>query len=273
MNQRILFILVTLLSALVATCSLGGILIPEMYGRETGDWQAQGIAQDIFDLVFLVPALLISGRLYRKGSPVVFFILAGSLMFTIYTFIIYTLGVHFNRFFLIYCFALAVASYTLIYLLWDTGSRRVKAWFDTTFSATAPFIYLLVFAVLFSSLWLSEILPALAAGRIPLVLEQTGLFTNPVHVIDLSFLLPGFVIVAILLRKKHPLGFLFAPAIMAFSVIMTLSISMLLIYEYAKGFIPDYSPAIAMIFFSIASLFMFRNFLNNLKTIEGGHHV
>jgi hypothetical protein len=249
----------------VAVSSLGGLLIPDMYVRETADWQAQSVAQDLFDLIFAVPILLISAWLFTRGSLSAFFMLTGVLIFLIYTFIIYTLGLHFNRFFLLYCFTLALSSYTLIYLLWQTGSAKVKTWFHPLNSVTAPVIYLLFFAILFYALWLSEIIPALVKGIAPVVLDQTGLFTNPVHVLDLSFLLPGFVITAFLLRKRHALGYVFAPAIMTFSVVMTISIATLLFYEYSNGYIADYMPAIAMIFFSMVSIFMFVRFTSELN--------
>jgi hypothetical protein len=237
----------------------------DMYVRETADWQAQSIAQDLFDLIFAVSALILSVWLFRKGSRFAFFMLAGILIFLIYTFIIYTLGVHFNRFFLLYCLTLALSSYALIMLLWQTESANVKGWFNPEVSVLGPIIYLFFFAILFYGLWLSEIIRALVTGIVPAILEQTGLFTNPVHVVDLSLLLPGFVIAALLLRKRHALGYVFAPAIMAFSVIMTLSIATLFFYEYSKGFIADYSIGIVMIIFSLVSIIMFVRFVRKVK--------
>jgi len=238
-----------------------------MYTRETGDWQTQSIAQDLFDLFFAVPALLITAILFRKGSRIAFFILAGILAFLIYTFIIYTFGVHFNRLFILYCFTLGLSSYIFIYLLWNAGSEKIRSWFDDKHSVTGSIIYLLFFTLLFSFFWLKEIIPAIANGAIPVNLLQSGLLTNPVHVIDLSFVLPGFAITAFLLKRRHPLGFVFTPIIMTFSVIMTLSIAALLFYEYSKGFIADYSVAIGMIFFSIVSIFMFWRFVKNFRTM------
>jgi hypothetical protein len=46
------------LAALVATASLGGILMPSIYARETPSWAAQGEGQDWFDLVVVVPLLI-----------------------------------------------------------------------------------------------------------------------------------------------------------------------------------------------------------------------
>ena len=113
----------------------------------------------------------------------------------------------------------------------------------------------------FYALWLSDIIPALIKGSAPTVIEQSGQFTNPVHVLDLSFLLPRFMVTAWLLRKKHSLGYVFAPTIMTFSFVMTLSIATLIFYEISKGLTSDYTPAIAMIFFALVSIIMFVRFM------------
>jgi hypothetical protein len=264
MSNKIFTTAILLLALCVSVTSLGGLLIPDMYARETGDWMAQSIGQDIFDLFIGVPALLVSFFLYRRGSRIGFFFLVGILIFLIYTFIIYALGIHFNRFFILYCNTLALANYSLIYLLRRVGSKEVKSWFPRERKNVLPAVYLLFFAVLFYSLWLSSIIPSIANNTVPKDLETIGLMTNPVHVLDLSFLLPGFIITAILLLRKHSLGYLFVPAIMTFSVFMTLSIATLVIYEYEKGFTGDLFVAIAMVFFTLVSCFVFVRFTKGI---------
>lgn len=206
MNKNIYKFLILSLALLLVITSSGSFIFPDIYSRESGDWQAQSLAQDFFDLFFAVPALLISAFVFLKGYRSAFFMLVGILIFLIYTFIIYTFGVHFNRFFLLYCLTLALSSYTLIYLLWNIGASNVKNWFAESILIRIPLIYLRFFAILFYALWLQDIIPALINNTVPLALQQCGLFTNPVHVIDLSFLLPGFLITAFLLKRRHPLA-------------------------------------------------------------------
>ena len=263
MSKRYFFFIV-LLSVLVAITSCGSFIFSDLYSKETADWQAQSIAQDLFDLIFAVPALLISALLLRRGFRRAFFCLAGVQVFLIYTFIIYTMSVHFNRFFLLYCLTLAASIYSFIFLVHEFRSARIRSWFAQSQPVTSAIIYLLFFAGLFYFLWLSDIIPAIAKNIIPAQLEQSGLFTNPVHVIDLSFLLPGFVIAAILLKKRQAHGYLFAPIIMTFSVVMTLSIATLVFYEYSKGLVPELTVAFAMIFFSAVSIFIYLRFTKRL---------
>ncbi len=259
------FLLIYLLAVIVIIISIGDILLPTLYLRETAGWKAQGIAQDLFDLFIAAPILIVSAMIFQNGSKRAFFVLAGTLVFLIYTFIIFAFAVHFNSFFLLYCAGLGLSCYSLIYLLWKTGSATIKQWFTLARPLKAARIYLWFFSGLFLLLWLSEIVPATIKGTIPENLLTTGLLTNPVHVIDLSFLLPGFALIAILLKKDHPLGYLFAPIIMTFSALMTLSIATLIVHEYMQGLSGQYYIAIIMTGFACLSILLFRSTTASLK--------
>ena len=44
-----------------------------------------------------------------------------------------------------------------------------------------------------------------------------GLFTNPVHVLDLSILLPALALSGVLLLRRRAAGFLLAPLLLGFA--------------------------------------------------------
>ena len=44
-----------------------------------------------------------------------------------------------------------------------------------------------------------------------------GAPVDPVHVLDLAFILPGMIVTAVALRKRKPLGLLFAAPLLTFS--------------------------------------------------------
>lgn len=54
---------------------------------------------------------------------------------------------------------------------------------------------LIVTGGLFALLWLSELVPATLSGQAASSLEIAGLTMNPIHVIDLSVVLPGRIII------------------------------------------------------------------------------
>lgn len=50
------------------------------------------------------------------------------------------------------------------------------------------------------------------------------LFTNPVHVIDLSFVLPAHILIGVPLWQRRPAGERYAPIVLAFGALMAASI-------------------------------------------------
>ncbi|HET7002300.1 MAG TPA: hypothetical protein VFI33_13350, partial [Puia sp.] len=60
-------------------------------------------------------------------------------------------------------------------------------------------------------------------------LKEEGLLTNPVHVLDLALVLPGFIITAYLLKKDSSVGKLLVPYILIFCILMFINIEGLLI--------------------------------------------
>jgi hypothetical protein len=60
--------------------------------------------------------------------------------------------------------------------------------------------------VLFAALWLKEVLPAVLRGSTPGSIGEAGLLVNPVHVLDLSLLLPAMLIAGITLWRRQPLA-------------------------------------------------------------------
>lgn len=208
------------IAALLAMISLGGLLVPSVYARETAAWTAQAIGQDWFDLVVAAPAIAICGVLARRSArwrPV----LAGAYGYAVYELLIYAFAVHFGPLFLLYCATLGGASFALIALV---GELRARARALDRGAAHLAGGFLIAVGVLFALLWLGEDVPALLRHQAPASLDEVGLATNPVHVIDLSFLLPLHVIVGVLAWRGRPAGAASAPIVLAFDALMAASI-------------------------------------------------
>jgi hypothetical protein len=223
------------LALLILASGLVGLLCDSTYAKETQSWTTQGIAQDIFDVVILAPVILLAAIFARKRSRPALFILLGSLIYACYTFAIYCFALHFNPLFLVYCGVLGLSFYAGACMLSLLNLEELKGWFDPGKSVAIPSAFLIVVAVAFCFLWLSEDIPAIIHNRVPETIVEAGLMTNPVHVLDLAFLLPGSLVCGLLLRKKHPLGYLFAPSLLAFLAMMSLSIGGIAVYSNSRG--------------------------------------
>ena len=210
--------------ALMAVASAGGILLKSVYARETASWAAQGVAQDILNLAVAIPALLVSAWLLRRGSVRALLVWLGLLVYVIYSYLMYSFGVHFGTMFPVYVATLGVAFFTFFGSLLSVDRAGLAADFPPDMKIKPAAAYLMFSGVAFSALWLSDIVRALAAGMDPAGLAEAGLPVNFVHVEDLGFILPGMIVTGILLWKRKPAGHLFAVPLMVFSAVMGMGI-------------------------------------------------
>ncbi|MBL9015212.1 MAG: hypothetical protein JNL83_13600 [Myxococcales bacterium] len=228
---------------LLAALSLGGILT-NAYAWETPAWEAQAVGQDWFDLIVAVPWLLLCGAGARNGSYRWGVLLAGAYGYVVYEMVIYAFSIHFNSLFLVYVTTLGLAGWALIALALDL-SRRIEP-VDARGSKIGAWV-LIAIGGLFSLLWLAEDLPAVLANRPPPTLVETALFTNPVHVIDLAFVLPAHVVAGVWLLKRRATGELLGPVVLAFGVLMAASIGGMMIVMKARGVAAEPVVTVAML--------------------------
>lgn len=211
------------LALLFVVISLAGLFGATTYQYEAPAWLEQAIAQDWFDLVVACPALVATAIWAGRGSRRGLIVFAGALLFAVYTAAIYAFAVHLNVVFLVYCAALGIALYTLIGVLGRLWQARG---IDPVPQRAAGGLLVGV-GVAFGLLWLAQLVPAAIEDTVPADLAATGLATNPVHVIDLSFILPLHVIAGVALwRARSALWFL-GPVMLVFGALMASSIAFL----------------------------------------------
>jgi hypothetical protein len=209
---------------LLAAVSLAG-LTTTAYAREKPAWVAQAIGQDWFDLVIAAPLIAACG-ICAKRSRTWRVLLAGAYAYTVYELVIYAFAIHFNALFLIYCATLGLALFALISTL-SVLADDVPA-LDRR-GAHLGGGFLIGVGAIFALLWLAEDIPAVLHNMPSQSLAETGLYTNPVHVIDLSFVLPAHVIAGVWLWRGRRAGALYGPVILAFGVLMSASIGAMLV--------------------------------------------
>lgn len=261
--------LLTILSAIMliflATASVFGAFVDLTYARETASMAAQGMGQDIVDLFLVVPAVIICLILMRRGSRTATLIFGGLVFYVLYSFIIYSMGVHFNLMFLVYCFTLGSASYVFIFYFYSLSRSDVKSWFSERTPNQGIAIFFLAVAALFYLLWLRDVLPAIIENKVPKTVTDYDLLVNPVHVIDLAFALPGLVIVAVLLKRKHNVAYILAPVALVFLITLTLALAAMVIMTRVREISEDASIAVIFIVLSAISLAFLWSFIRKIK--------
>jgi hypothetical protein len=251
------------LAALVALASLGGILIPSLYVRESANWAAQAVGQDWVDLVMAVPWLVVTGTLALRGSRRGLLLLAGGLLYTLYTFVLYALGMHFNTMFLVYCAALGVSFFALNGAYVQLKDKGVG--FVESVATTVAGYFLVAIGVLFGVVWLADVVPAIFSNSTPTSILEAGTPTNPVYVIDLSVILPLHIASGIALLRRRPFGALLAPVVLAFGVMMALSIAGMMIVMRRRGVDASLGVAAGMTVVSLMSAAVLAGLLRKLR--------
>jgi hypothetical protein len=133
--------------------------------------------------------------------------------------------VHFNVLFLLYCAVLGLSFFSLASLGGVLQGNTVPSWFVAErVPVRLAGVTQVAFGALFALIWLSEIVPALLRGAPPPSVVEAGLLTNPVHVLDLSLLLPGLLLSGISLLRRRPLGLLLSPLMLWFAALMVSAI-------------------------------------------------
>lgn len=253
------------LAFLLAIASLAGLLRPELYSKETADWVAQSTAQDAVDLFLVLPVLLLSGLYTHRGERLAESIWGGTLLYLLYTFIIYCFAVHFHAFFLVYVATLGITTYGFIYFVRRQSRLPIARSLSSAKPARIIGIYFLTIAVVFYLLWLADIIPAIAQGFTPPALVAAGLVTNPVHVLDLAVVLPGMFIIGLLLLRQHPLSLIFTPVLLVFFVLMDITIVVIFVAQQSAG-TPINLPAVVVM--SVMALLSLTGLAWFLKSAE-----
>ena len=262
-KRKLLIILIIIHLFLITLISIVGLSFNNVYSKETHNWYVQCIAQDIIDLFLVVPLLLISGFFMLKGNLKWTYIWLGGMFYIFYTFILYCFTIHFNFLFLAYCATLGLTFYTIVAFIISIDKKSINTLSFTVKSSKNIAWYLLIVAISFLIMWLSDIIPAIISNQTPQTVLQGGMFTNPVQVIDLSFLLPAMFILSISIYRGNRSASLIAPVFLSFSFVMSFALFIMMFYMFIQNEVANMIPSILMIILSIIGFVFFLRLKEN----------
>jgi hypothetical protein len=193
--------------------------VKSIYAGLTPVFFPQALAQDIANLAIVAPIWLILAVLALRGSLRAYLSWLGILTFTVYNYVIYTFSIPFGPLFLLWVAVFGISLYALIGGISAVNHDVVKSHFTNSRAIKVVAWFLTITAILFTFLWLSEDIPALLSGIRPQSLADMALPTNPVHILDLAFFLPGVLLTGVLLLKGKPLAYTLAPSAIIFLIL------------------------------------------------------
>lgn len=231
--RRVLWLTIPIALVVAATSALG--LTEASLYRGPLAWTTQAVAQDLADAVFVLPALVVSAWLAARGSRRGWLVWLGALSYLVYTFLIYAFAVQHNRLFLAYVAVLGASVWALVFGLAGTDWGAIRERFGANAPVRPIGLLLLVPAVLFYLLWLSDEVPAALSGTVPQAVLDTGVPTNPVHVIDLSVMLPAMAIVGLWAWRRRPIGYGLAVVLLVNVVLQNAAIATMMAFALRAG--------------------------------------
>jgi len=201
------------------TGSIIGLSVKSIYAGLTPAFLHQALAQDIANLVIISPLWIILAVLALRGSLRAYLIWLGVLTFTVYNYVIYTFSIPFGALFLLWVAIFGMSLFSLIGGIATVNHKVVESHFSNRGAIHVTAWFLIIVALLFSLLWLSEDVPALLSNTRPQSLVDMALLTNAVHVLDLGFFLPAVILTGAMLIKQKPLAYTLAPALIVFLIL------------------------------------------------------
>ena len=226
----------SIVAAIVAIA--GNILalsINRIYASLTPAFLPQALAQDIANLALIAPFWLILAALALRGSVRAYLLWLGVLTFTVYNYVIYTFSIPFEALFLLWVAVFGMSLFALIGGAVSMDYQAVASAFTSRRAVQVTAWFLIVTAVLFGFLWLSEDVPALLSNTKPQSVVDMAIPTNPVHILDLGFFLPAVIITGIYILKKKAWAYSLAPAFIVFLILTGIPILITPAVQSAMG--------------------------------------
>lgn len=188
-------------AALVAlTAAVAGLADLSLYRPTTPERLLPGAAsQDLLTVVVSVGIAVCAWRVRGAGGERLWLVWVGLVGYLVYAYALYAFERVYNPLFLAYVAVLGLSLYALIAFFSRAELERVRPRDGRgPPPRRAVAALLLILLVLFLTLWMGILLPAMARREPP---EGSAIF-----VLDLSFFLPLLGLEAVLLLRRRPLG-------------------------------------------------------------------
>ena len=245
-------------AAIVAVCALAASLLGLMLGGVyVGD---AGTAEmfrgyDAVTLLVIVPALVVALGKARLGSEWAWLIISSLLLYLAYTYAYYLFGTGFNDLLLLHSIVYSGSLAGLILSLVSLDTVRVAAGFSPRTPVRVVAAVLGLLAIALGGMWIAACLAFLLTGSLPMgsALVETDTVVHLGIVLDLTVLVPLYLLAAVLLWRRRPWGFVLATLALLSGVLHQVSYLVALIVQYTArvpGAVPfdPLEPAILLLY-------------------------
>ncbi len=192
-------------------------------GPEVTNGSARGTALVV--LLVGVPLTTVGLLRTRAGSDGAVLAWLGGLGYLLYNALMFVFATPMNALFLVYVASLSLVLWSTVAVLVGTDVQRLAGRFTERFPVRGLATYVWVVVALNALAWLGPILRALLDGNPAVMLDGTGMTTNPVYVQDLAGWLPLMTVAAWWLWHRRPWGYLVVGSVLVMWVVEALGIA------------------------------------------------
>jgi hypothetical protein len=254
--------------------SAGGLWIDGLY-QDPASVSAVFRGYDLVTLMVAAPLLAVTLLPSLRDSPRARLVWVSMLAYSAYNYAVYVFGAAFNDFFLVHVALFSLSVFALVLALgtldvtgigWQFRERTPVRWISGV---------LMFLALGLGAMWIFYSLRFAVTGEFPeeslLVLPAANV--HLAYVLDLSLLVPGYALAAVLLWRRAAWGYVLATVLLAFSVVYQVNYMTALLFQAnanvpgATAFDPQEPPIVVA--FLIATVLMLGN-LRSPRTARPG---
>jgi len=230
-GARIPTILTAIVAAASAVASIGGLAVHGLYRDDTAWATAALRGGDLVTLVVVVPALIATMLLARRGSSRALLVWAGLLGYGVYNFAFYVFGAAFNDLFLAYVVAFSASIYGLVTLVVNTDVGAIGGRFGERTPRRLVGVFLIAIAAVFGALWTTFSLTYAITGRLSLG-AATLAGMHLVFALDLSLMVPPMAIGGVALWRRVTWGPVLATTLCVFGLAYQLNLAVAGLFQW-----------------------------------------
>jgi hypothetical protein len=198
-----------LIAVLAAVEAAGGLLLPGLY-RDNLFISSAWKGNDLVTLLVAVPILVAALVFAVRSSGRAQLVWVGMLDFMLYNYAFYLFAAAFNWFFLLYVALFGLSVYALIFALANMDIPALARGFRERTPRGWIAGYMILVGVGLSLIYIAQSLGFILTGQLPGIVERSGHPTSIVFALDMTLVIPFFVLGAIWLLQHKPWGIVLA---------------------------------------------------------------
>lgn len=262
---RPVYIISAIIAILATFASAGGLFLDDLYRDNTFVTSLWG-GNDLVTLVVAVPMLVVALIISMRGSDRAQLVWLAMLNYMLYNFAFYLFGAAFNWFFLVYVALFTLSIFGLIFALVNIDVNRIGKKFRERTPVKWISGYMMFVAIGLSIIYVVQSLAFIVNGQLPQIIVNTGHPTSVIFALDLSLLVPVFMLGAIWLWKRRPWGYVLATMSVVKGATYTLVLTVVSLWGAYAG-VPGASEEMPLwLVLTIAGLVASLLLLGNLKS-------